>query len=347
MNLTLNKKTKGLIAAGAVSGFQSFESILLVLFGVVMSVAVTKEVYFAGATMLLKETFSFGLMLLTSSPFLMKNIIKKIRTRQGLYFVIAAVLGTSLGNICFLLAVFNAGSGYGVILTALYPAITITLLNWVLKEKENWKVWFGVLFTMVSSGLFILLPAVIEGKSIDGKVILGMCLGGATALFWSIEGLFINIGIKGPNEWTNKEVMATRSFFTALMSIAVIAPLTSAFGGNAFKMAGEILSGYKSALLVTATAINIFLLRITSIYAIRAVGAKVTSVIDTFNFIIPAVFTAIFSTIPGVVGERFADNTIVWWAFLLVIPILIGVFISVYFQKPEDKKKEALHLEPK
>lgn len=340
MTITKSKKIKGVSAALAVSGFQSFESILLVIFGVVAA-SLTNEIVLAGATMLLKETFSLILMLVTSTPFLIKNTYKKLRSKQGVQFIIAAVVGTSLGNICFLSAVLLAGSGYGAILTSLYPAISITLLNWILKEKESWKVWFGVIFTMFSSAMFVLLPAVIASKEITTNIIIGMILGGLTSFFWAIEGVFVNVGIRGPIAFTNKEVMATRSFFTSLVSAVLITPLTCAFGDNSYKYIGVIMSNYKSGLLVFATGLNIFLLRVSSIYAIRMVGAKITSVIDTFNFILPAVFTEIFALIPGQLGQDYADNRIVWWAFLLVIPILIGVFISVYYQKPHTTELES------
>lgn len=68
-----NKKALGVSAALAVSGFQSFESILLVIFSVVAS-QLTDQYAMAGATMLLKETFSLGLMLVTSTPFLIRNV---------------------------------------------------------------------------------------------------------------------------------------------------------------------------------------------------------------------------------------------------------------------------------
>lgn len=135
MLITKSNKIKGVSASILVSGFQSFESILLVIFGVVAA-SLTNQIALAGATMLMKETFSLGLMLVTSSPFLIKNIFRKLKSKQGVYFIIAAALGTSLGNICFLLAIFLAGSGYGAIMTALYPVISITMLNFILKEKE-------------------------------------------------------------------------------------------------------------------------------------------------------------------------------------------------------------------
>lgn len=167
------------------------------------------------------------------------------------------------------------------------------------------------MFTMFSSAMFVLLPAVIASKQITTNIIIGMILGGLTSFFWAIEGVFVNVGIRGPIEFTNKEVMATRSFFTALVSAVAITPITCAFGDNSYRYIGEIMSNYKSGLLVFATGLNIFLLRVTSIYAIRMVGAKVTSVIDTFNFILPAVFTEVFALIPGELGPHYADNRIV------------------------------------
>lgn len=347
MTITRNRKIKGVSAALAVSGFQSFESILLVIFAVVAA-QLTNEMALAGATMLLKESFSLGLMLVTSTPFLIKNTYKKLKSKQGVQFIIASVIGTSLGNICFLSAVFLAGSGYGAILTSLYPAISITLLNWILKEKESWKVWGGVMFTMFSSAMFVLLPAVIASKQITTKIVVGMILGGFTSFFWAIEGVFVNVGIRGPIEFTNKEVMATRSFFTTVTSAILITPLTCAFGDNSYHYIDVIMGDYKSGLLVFATGLNIFLLRVSSIYAIRMVGAKITSVIDTFNFILPAVFTEFFALIPGELGMHYDHNKIVWWAFILVIPILVGVFISVYYQKPHVKEDNAaIIIEPK
>lgn len=94
---------------------------------------------------------------------------------------------------------------------------------------------------MMSSALFVLLPAVIESKQITTNIIIGMILGGFTSFFWAVEGVFVNVGIRGPIEFTNKEVMATRSFFTAVMSAVLITPLTCAFGENSFRYAHDIM----------------------------------------------------------------------------------------------------------
>ena len=332
----------GFLSAGGVAIGQGLEGILFQFLLVIFTAEIVENNAFGTAVMAFKETISIVLSILIFGPSLFITVIKKFRQKQSLYFVLSSVIGTSVGNILYILAVAQAGSSYGVILTAMYPIFSILLIKFFLKEKENWKVWLGVSISVLSGILFLFLPTILKrGEEVDSKRFIGMILGLLAAFFWAVEGIFLKKGMnlkipKNKKQFTNKEIVITRNIFSCLSTYIFIIPIMFIFG-NSFSHFYSLILDWRAVMIVGSIAINIVILRFFHIYAIEKIGPKLTATIDTNNFLVPTLFAEILQLInlKNSNGEPIFDP-VAWWAYFLIIPIAIGVIMVVYFNEDKD-----------
>ena len=345
LNKTKNRKL-GFFSASGVAIGQGMEGILFQFLFIAFAVKIVENNAFGTAVMAFKETLSIFLSLLIFGPSLFWTVIKKFKQKQSWYFIAASMFGTSVGNILYILAVAQAGSSYGVILTAMYPIFSMLLIKFLLREKENWKVWLGAFITVVSGILFLFLPTVFDSKEgFTGKRFFGMILGLFSALFWAVEGIFLKKGMnlklpKGVKHFTNSEIVVTRNIFSCLSTYVIIIPIMFSFG-NTFTFLNKILFNWQAILIVSSISVNIIILRIMHIHAIDSIGPKLTATIDTNNFLVPTLLAEILQFIPIVnSNNQPIFEPVIWWAYLLIIPIAIGVAMVVYFN--EDKEPEII-----
>lgn len=342
---TKNKKL-GFFAAGGVAVGQGLEGVLFQFLFIAFAAYIVENHAFGTAVMAIKETLGLILSLAIFGPALFITVIKKFSQKQSWYFIASSVLGTSVGNILYILAVAQAGSSYGVILTALYPIFSMLLIKFLMKEKESWKVWLGAFITVISGMLFLFLPTIFDSdQGFTGKRFIGMLLGLFSAFFWAIEGIFLKKGMnlkipKNEKHFTNKEIVITRNMFSCLSTYVILMPLMFLFG-NSFKFLADIIVDWKGMLIVVSIAVNIVILRIMHIHAIDSIGPKLTATIDTNNFLIPTLLAEFlqFIVLKNSLGDPIFEP-VIWWSYLLIIPIAIGVAMVVYFN--EDKQPEII-----
>ena len=337
---TKSQTKKGVIFATSVAFLQGFEGLIFNLFILGFTAAIMNTPEFAAASLGLKETFTLLITLIIMGPKVIKGAISKIKTKQGLYFLLAGSLGTAFGNFFYILGIALAGSGYGVVLTAFYPIFSMLLMKFYSKEKENKLVWLGLVISVISGLLFVFVPVMVNGGKFEVKTLLGMLMGLFAAMFWAIEGFFIKKGmdVKGGLPFTNSEIVLSRSSSSLLTTMIVIMPMMMIFG-NTFSLYGQILVNWKTALVAFIMVANLIVLRFIHIHAISLIGPKLTAIIDSNNFLIPAIFVEVLQFIPGIVGNQFEAGIVHWWAFILMIPIAIGVFMVIHFR---DKKQVVL-----
>ena len=181
--------------------------------------------------------------------------------------------------------------------------------------------------------------------------VLGMGFGLLAAFLWAFESVFIKLGMdtKGA-KFTNKEIVLTRSIFTTVSTWIIIMPVMlfvpNTVGGPFYHF-GQIFSHWDSGLTMLSIAVNILILRYLHVLALEQIGPKLTAIIDTNNFLIPAVFAEVLQFLPnGKDGRSNGFDVIPWWSFLLLIPLLIGVYLVLVFHKNKeddsllDKKME-------
>ena len=362
MEIHRNRKIKGSMAATAVALFQGFEGLLFPLFGIIFTFTAFQSIGFSVGSLAVKEFLTFIIVLILMKP---SKLIKVFKTlwyqKESRNFLWAGVIGTTLGNLFYIMAIQFAGSSYGVILTALYPVFSMIIIKLTMKTgKEGWRVWLGVTIAVLGAIAFVLVPAIVQGEDFGPLAIIGVVMGLLAALFWAFEGAFINIGVKKEvnKNISNNESVMIRSLGTNLVSFIVLLPLVAILSetvsGEMFEVnpytdvIAKIFSSWEGILIAVIIAANLVILRIIHIYSISQIGAKLTAIIDTNNFLIPAFFS-IFLVNIGLEffhGSEPIYESIVWWSWLLLIPIMIGVFIVLFYNKGEDDEQhEILDIE--
>lgn len=345
-NVNMTKKRKGIIASFGVMLLQGWEGTIIMLFALVASVVgFMASPAFAAASLFAKEIFTFILSVLFLGNKNIVNIVKKGFTKSGLRYAVGFIIGSSLGSIFFIIALGLAGPGYGTILTAMYPIFTSLLLKIFFREKANKIVWIGIVVTIVGGAMFMTLPSLLQGEEFETSKLIGIGLGAVTALCWSIEGVIINTAHKFKTEWDDKELAVWKSTVSLIFIAIAIMPISMAFD-NSYTIFANIFKSWKAIIIVIALALNLVLMRIAYTYSIRQAGVRLTSVIDTNNFLVTPIISTIiyyaadiyYSNDPT--SEIFQAN--IWWSWFLLIPIFIGVYMVI---TNSDKEIEILDHE--
>ncbi|NQZ65651.1 MAG: EamA family transporter [Mycoplasmatales bacterium] len=340
-NITSRRKKIGIVSAFLTMTLQGFEGIFVALIGLVFISSISENPSFSGATLLGKEIFGVILTFLIFGPKVYKNVLKKIKSKAGLYYFLSGSIGTTLGNALYILAVNVGGTGYGIILTGLYPIFSLLLIKFVLKKQTNKMVWVGVTISIIGSILFILLPSLISGSGVGPSQIVGMIIGGLAALFWAIEGIFISKASKlKENNFNDKEKIVARTSSSLISTLIFIMPFTYIWG-NSFYYFSELLIHWESLLILIAFALNVIILRYVFNISIEYAGLHNSAVIDSNNFLITpllSIFLAYSTQLVNPDGMPLFEP-IIWWSWLLIIPIIIGTSIVLKYNDNKELEK--------
>lgn len=344
-------KIKGSVFASFTAIFQGLEASLIPLILIVPTFILIKSNYSVGFTasvLSIKELFTFILSFFVLGYTTFFSAMKKLKEKRNRSFMYSAIFGTTMGNIFFSLAVVLTSSTYGIILTSLYPLFSIILSYAILKEKDISHFFIlGAAFTIISGLLFVLLPVLFNtGNQVwDTKKIIGVICGMLSALMWSVEGVFIKIGFNNKTNLSQKEIIFIRTTFSALTTFVLFLPLSTIMDGQAHNVyvdiIGKFFQSWQVILILLGIAVNLIVLRVTHTSSLRYLTPRIVSIIDSNNILIPPIIAVIFTQIPGL--EYYVNEQIVWWAFLLIIPILLGVFITIYSKKSNTKLLEHDH----
>ncbi len=341
------KKVAGITSASMVALFQGLEGVIFTLFGLVISVAsVFTTTSFSVGAIFLRETVVVAGISIAFWPNL-KNSFKRLFKKEGKYLLLSGIF-TATGDFFYVLSFTFAGSSFGPVLTTLYPVFSLILLRIIFKDRQNYKVWSGVALSIVSGLLFILLPSILVNEKFDVMKFVGMVLGMLGAILWAVEAMFIkkafDISISQPLRY--QELLLVRSYSSLLFTTLVLLPLGFIpFENNhysPFSMMGKIFADYRAVLIVIAIAVGVLSLRFFHANAIKKIGPKLTAIIDTNNFIIPALIAVMisFADLRNVFDNSILFETFSWWIWLLIIPLALGVYMVLYFESVAEKDKK-------
>lgn len=344
-----NRKIIGMSSAGMVALFQGLEGVIFTFFGLVLSVAaVFTTTSFAVATVFLRESIIFVALSLMFWPHI-KSSFRRMKRKDGRILFLSGFF-TATGNFFYILSISLAGSSYGPVLTTLYPIFSLILLRILFKERQNWIVRGGVVLSIFSGLLFMLLPSLLSKEGFNLMKLLGMFFGMLGALLWAAEGMLIkkSIDVSKTHPANHQELLLIRTFSAWVVTLIFVVPMgfipAEGTSLNPFTMMGKIIADYKAFLIVFAIALGVLLLRFFHANAIKKIGPKLTAIIDTNNFIIPA-FLAIFlsfGNFENVATHQLLFETFEWWVWLLTIPLMIGVLITIIFEKTERRVEEII-----
>ena len=79
----------------------------------------------------------------------LKNVWKALKTRSGIFVILAAVIGGPIGMTGYVLSINNMGASIGAVASAIFPAIGALLAYIFLKEKMQWYRWILLIATLL------------------------------------------------------------------------------------------------------------------------------------------------------------------------------------------------------
>ena len=350
---TISQKNKGIAYSFGVIALQGMEGFYVTLLGLFFMVGITQNSGFSAAVLGIKELIGLILTVIIFGKKVLKSVFSKIKTKESIFYILSGSLGTAVGNLFYIIAIGLAGSGYGTILTALYPVFSLLLVRIVLKKKEPIIVWVGFFISMAAALAFVGAPAIASGKSVDIKAIIGIILGAMCSLFWAFEGIFIQKGQRAGGTFKSKEIVFLRSSSSFACTFLVLMPLCALFGlfdstnfGNSFKFLGDLFTNWKAFLVCAAIGFNIIILRLCHTKGIEYAGIKIASLIDANNFLFLPLVSIGFAAIPSLTQTGTGDplfEVIDWWAWFLIIPIMVGVAMVLYFNKDVEVEHNLQH----
>ncbi|WP_042462090.1 DMT family transporter [Neobacillus dielmonensis] len=159
----------------------------------------------------------------------LREVLKSLKTKNGVVIVVGALLGGPVGMTCYLLSVKYIGPAYTAAITAVFPAVSALLAALVLKEKINARVWFGVVLSVIG---VIVLGYVPSAFSVGSNFGLGLLFAFGTVIAWSLEGIICAWGMKDgdmdPEHAINIR-QATSGIFYAIIIVPFIQGYDLAF----------------------------------------------------------------------------------------------------------------------
>ncbi len=343
-------KKMGILAASGVVISQGFEAVLLPLLfyaSFMFTISEMNGIAYSAGIMSIKELISLFLIFAYLGHKVIIKSIKLMLQKRNFGFILAGFFGTSMGNLFFIVGIVLAGPSYGVILTAFYPVFAIAMNKIIYRDKDNWLSKIGILFSVLSGALFVILPVIIGGGSITSKTIAGMCCGLLAGFFWALEGLLLRKSMDKNPDVTQKEVIAIRTIMVVLTTWIVFVPISIGINNgithHSFNTYNELygrLFTNKDAVIVWTilfiAGLNILLMRIMHTNAIEMIGQKLTAIIDTNNFIIPSIFALVLQNLPGIPGTQFKDSLLEWYLWLLLIPLSLGLILVLVFHGKQE-----------
>ena len=188
-----------------------------------------------------------------------KDFLKAIRTKDGLYVALAAIIGGPIGMTGYVLSINNMGPSIGAITSAVFPAIGALLAYVFLKEKMQWYRWVFLIITLLGVYGLSYSPEVNINNFALGLLGTFMCSFG-----WGIEAVILAKTLKDPII-TDEIALQIRQTTSALFYGLIIVPILKGwnFTISLFKDTG---------LLIPFIALAAFFATISYLFYYRAIA---------------------------------------------------------------------------
>ena len=201
---------------------------------VVLSIAFNNAVFTATAAAIALATFTSTFLHDCSSAifaFLYMGVRKKladtwrvVKSRDGLWIILAAIIGAPIGMTGYVLAVNNIGAAYAAAISAFFPAWGALLSRIFLKEEMKWYQWIGLIASLTAVAVLGWTPA----EGVPGNWTTGV-IGALVCVFgWGTEAVIIAWALR--NSSVEDEVaMQIRQTTSAISYALVILPFLGAW----------------------------------------------------------------------------------------------------------------------
>jgi drug/metabolite transporter (DMT)-like permease len=211
---------------GLTSGL--FWAIDTILIGIVLASSTftsTKEMIFVApllATFLHDLTSVFWMTILLATKKELKTALSKLKTRDGRFVMLAAILGGPVGMTFYVLAVQYIGPSYSAAISSIYPAVGAFFGYLLLKDKLSVKNWFGLLMSIT----FIFLLSY-SGELLNNSVSsLGLLFAIICVFGWGMECVICAYGMKDDNV-KPEHALFIRQITSSIIFGAFIIPIFS------------------------------------------------------------------------------------------------------------------------
>ena len=151
----------------------------------------------------------------------LNDFFKAIKSRNGLFVALAAIIGGPIGMTGYVLSINNLGPSIGAIASAIFPAIGAVLAHFFLKEKMQWYRWIFLLLTLVGVYGLSYSPEINVNNFVIGLLGTLMCSFG-----WGIEAVILAKCMQDATI-TDEIALQIRQTTSALVYGIVILPIIS------------------------------------------------------------------------------------------------------------------------
>lgn len=203
----------------------------------------------------------------------LKNVWNALKTRSGIFVILAAVIGGPIGMTGYVLSINNMGASIGAVASAVFPAIGAVLAYIFLKEKMQWYRWILLIATLLG----------VYGLSYSPEVnITNFWLGFAGTLMcafgWGIEAVILAKSMQDP-EVTDEIALQIRQTTSAVVYAAIIIPAMKGWGFTVSLFTtgtGWLIPTIALAALFATVSYLFYYRAITQIGASKAMALNVT-----------------------------------------------------------------------
>ncbi|ULT59549.1 DMT family transporter [Neobacillus drentensis] len=222
-----------------------------------------------------------------------KNVLKLLKTKSGAILVLGGLAGGPLAMTSYFLSIQYVGVTYAASISSIFPGIGALLAFLFLKEKARKKTWVGVFLSIVGVTILAYSPSDV---TVDRHFYIGILFALGAAIFWGLEGVISDWGMKG-KEVVPLYAVNIRQMTSALCYGLLIVPF---------------LHGHHFALQVASSNI---------VWIIVIAG-----LLGTANYSLYYTSIHLIGTAKG----QSLNNTYVFWAIVTEM-IFIGTPISLQF----------------
>ena len=249
----------------------------------------------------------------------LKELGTAVRSGDGRFCILGALLGGPLAMTFYLLAISEGGAALTATVTACYPLLGSAMAVRILKEKMSMSGWVGLLICVLGIAYIGYMPS--DNSNID--VIGGIGFALMAAIGWASEAVICGFGMKS-GKVDPQMALLIRELTSGLAYVLIVTPLLLGGYGNMLNAVSAIFNErlcWITLMLTALLGIISFLCWSTSINSIGASRALCLNVTYSFWAVIFGLF---------ILGGEFSFNVVIG-----SVVIVLGVIVATVISKPK------------
>jgi drug/metabolite transporter (DMT)-like permease len=238
---------------------------------------------------------------------------KKLRTKSGLWVVLAATLGGPVGMTFYVLSVQKIGASFTASISSIFPAVGALFAFLILRDRLSLKNWIGLLISIGFTVALSYSGNLITGTSVSiGLIFIIFCIFG-----WGMESVISAYGMKD-DEVSPLQALFIRQFTSAVIFAVLIIPI---FVGHSLTVQ---VAQTKTLWFIALIALFGTLSYVLYYQAIKLIG-PVRAMSTNISYVAFAIFLDVLF-----LGGDFSLKNVVFAIF-----IMVGAVLSVIVDQKE------------